>query len=109
MDNARLRSITGKFHSGRRHGEIKHTVGGGKHRQRIIGDGNANRPDTGDLACITPEHGRTLALNRTGHCHAACSMNGANQRLPHAPCRANHNQPHVRHARQPSMLLSGFP
>ena len=69
----------------------------GEDRQLIVGDGDAEGPEPGDLAKILADCRRALRLD-AGREHAAWRRgDGAGERLPHTPCGAEHCELHVRH------------
>ena len=63
MHDARLRSIAGKLDASGRQAEIEHPIGLGEGGQRIVGDGDADRADAGELSCILAD-AASLPLQR---------------------------------------------
>ena len=82
------------IHGRRRHGEVEHAVARRERRERVVGDGHAERVETGERAGIVPDRVRALALDRRRERAALGLRHGADQHLAHAPVGAHHHQPH---------------
>ena len=94
-------------------GELREGDGGGRNReveqavrvreQRLdVGahlDAVASEP--GELAGVTPDHRRAGGVDRADQRHAVDRRNGVDERAPHAPAGAHHDQPHVGHGSPP--------
>ena len=57
--------------------------------------------EPGELAGVTPDHRRAGGVDRADKRHAVDRRNGVDQRAPHAPAGAHHDQPHVGHGSSP--------
>ena len=101
VDNAGLGRERRKRHGCRRRREVEHPVGLGEHRQRILGDRDlgvtAARQEPGILA----ERERALSLDGTDEPATLRLVDHVDERTPHAPGRADHDESHLGHARLP--------
>ena len=97
MNDARL-SGEGREGDGRGgRGEIEHAVDIGEHGERIVGDGDAERVEPGDLADIAADRRRALDLDAAGDGAARRRHERAGQRLAHAPSGPENSQFHLTH------------
>ena len=81
----------------RRDGEIDQPIRLRQQRLDLGGNLDAVHPKPGEFAGIAPDHGRARRFDRARERDAVRRRDGMNERPPHAPAGARHDQPHVRH------------
>jgi hypothetical protein len=68
-----------------------------QHGERIVGYGDAERVEPGDLADIAADRRRTLDLDAAGHGAARRCHESAGQSLAHTPSGPENSQFHLTH------------
>ena len=76
-------------------------VGLREQRLGVGGDRDAVRAEPGKLAGVAADHRRAGRLDRARERRAVGRGDGLDQRAPHAPAGAGHDQPHVGHRFSP--------
>lgn len=94
VDDARLRGEAGKGDAGCRRGEVDDAFGMEKRGERIVGHGNADRAEPGDLAGILADEGGAGTRDCSMQGYAISGVDEPDQSLSHAARRANHHQLH---------------
>ena len=85
-------------------GEIDQPVGVSEQRPNLGGNRNAVSPQPGELARVAANHRGGSCLHRAREDDSIGRGDGVDQRAPHAPAGASHDQPHVGHGVSPGRL-----
>ncbi len=85
-----------------RHGEVEQPVGLREQRLEIGGHAHAVLAQPCKLTGVAADHGRPRRLHRAREDRAVHRRDGMDERAPHAPASAGHDQPHVGHRFSPA-------
>ena len=97
MDDAGLSGEPGENRRRFRAGKIEHGIDAGEKRHRIIGDDDSFRRQSGELADIAADAGRTLGLEPSGNDAALGLGEHARERLAHTASGAKYSDLHCSH------------
>ena len=97
VDQPRPRRELGKGERRCRRREVEEAVGLGEQWRDLGADRDVVLAEPRQLAGIAPDHRGARRLDCAGERHARRCGDRCDQRAPHAPAGAGHDQPHVRH------------
>ncbi len=97
MDAAVARRQFGVSDGRGRDGEVEQPVGIGQERLDIGADRHAVLAEAGQFAGIASDHRRARRIDRARERRILAGRDRLNERPPHAPAGARHDQPHAGH------------